>query len=50
VCSYAVLLQSKHHENNVFQTFVKKPRVQEKYTKWTKNIKLTGYVLDRKKT
>jgi hypothetical protein len=51
MCLFAVLLQSKHHEKNVVQTFVKKiPCVKEKYTKQTENIKLAGSVLGRKKT
>jgi hypothetical protein len=48
---FAVLLLSKHHEKNVVQAFVKKnPWVKEKYSKQTENIKLTGSVLDMKKT
>jgi hypothetical protein len=50
VCSFAVLLQSKHHEKNVVQTFVKKTMCKRKIFKTDENIKLTGSVLDRKNT
>jgi len=53
VCSFAVYLQSKYHEKTVVQTFVKKKKkksVKEKYSKQMENIKLTGSVLDMKKT